>query len=48
MAVQEQVSMFYWMREIAGVFFMIGLICYVTSFFVTDKAKTEEAASATV
>ncbi len=44
MIVQDQVSMFYWMREGAGVVFLIGLICYVASFFVGDK---EEAAEAT-
>ena len=34
MVVQEKIEIFYWMREIAGVVFLIGLILYVTSFFV--------------
>ena len=44
MIVQDQVAMFYWMREGAGLVFLIGLICYLASFFVADK---EEAAEAT-
>jgi len=39
MAVQEQIAPFYWMREIAGLVFVIGLIVYVTSFFVGGKAE---------
>ena len=34
MAAQDQVTLFYWMREIAGVFFLIGLVVYIMSFFV--------------
>jgi nitric oxide reductase subunit B len=34
MAVQEQISLFYWLREIAGVVFLIGLVIYIASFFV--------------
>ena len=34
MAVQDQVSIFYWMREGAGMIFMIGLVVYISSFFV--------------
>ena len=43
MVVQEKVEIFYWMREIAGVVFLIGLILYVTSFFV--KGGEREMAS---
>lgn len=39
MEVQEQAAAFYWMREVAGVFFFIGLLVYIYSFF----AKGEEA-----
>jgi nitric oxide reductase subunit B len=39
MVVQDQVSLFYWMREGAGVVFLIGLICYITSFFLGGKQK---------
>ena len=42
MAVQDQISMFYWMREIAGLVFLIGLVCYVASFFVSDKKASGE------
>jgi nitric oxide reductase subunit B len=37
MAVQEQISIFYWMREIAGVVFLIGLVVYLLSFFVGNR-----------
>lgn len=41
MAVQDQLAPFYWMREVAGVVFAIGLICYFISFSV----KGEKAAA---
>ena len=37
MATQEKISLFYWMREGAGLIFFIGLIVFVTSFFVKGK-----------
>jgi len=37
MATQDKLEIFYWLREIAGVFFLIGLIAYLVSFFITDK-----------
>jgi nitric oxide reductase subunit B len=40
MATQDKLEIFYWLREIAGVFFLIGLIAYISSFFITDK-KTQ-------
>ncbi len=43
MVVQEKIEIFYWMREVAGVVFLIGLILYVTSFFV--KGGDREMAS---
>lgn len=39
MVVQDQVSLFYWMREWSGVVFLIGLICYIVSFFVGGEKK---------
>jgi len=43
MAVQEQVAIFYWMREIAGIVFLIGLVLYIMSFFVGGEEKTAQA-----
>jgi len=40
MAVQDQISLFYWLREATGVVFLIGLIVYVCSFFVKGETKT--------
>ena len=34
MVVQEKIEMFYWLRELAGLVFLIGLVMYVLSFFV--------------
>ncbi|MCP4408183.1 MAG: nitric-oxide reductase large subunit [Gammaproteobacteria bacterium] len=34
MVVQEKIEIFYWMRELAGVIFLIGLVLYVISFFI--------------
>ncbi len=52
MVVQDKIALFYWMREVAGVVFLIGLIVYIASFFVgrnqpeaTADALTNEAAS---
>jgi nitric oxide reductase subunit B len=39
MVAQDQISLFYWMREGAGVFFLIGLVVYVWSFFVGGEEK---------
>ena len=39
MEVQEQVAIFYWLREIAGVIFLIGLVLYVISFFIKGEKK---------
>ena len=33
MVAQEKIAVFYWMREWAGVMFLIGLILYIASFF---------------
>jgi nitric oxide reductase subunit B len=47
---QEKIELFYWMREVAGVVFMIGLIVYIASFFVGNRdpeATVDAADSAT-
>ncbi len=36
MAAQEKIEIFYWMREVAGIIFLIGLIVYVISFFCKE------------
>ena len=38
MAAQDQVALFYWLREISGVMFLVGLLAYIASFFKNDKA----------
>lgn len=51
MVVQDKLALFYWLREITGVVFLIGLILYIYSFFVkgdeatvtVETAKTESA-----
>lgn len=40
MAVQDQISLFYWLREAAGVFFLVGLGVYIWSFFVEGEEVT--------
>lgn len=42
MAVQDQIAIFYWAREVAGLVFLIGLILYICSFFVKGKSKAFE------
>ncbi len=34
MVVQDKIALFYWLREITGLIFLIGLIVYIASFFV--------------
>jgi len=43
MAAQDQVAIFYWLREGAGVMFLIGLLIYITSFFVSGETKAKAA-----
>lgn len=43
MATQDQLVIFYWLREAAGVVFLIGLICYFASFFVKGDAPALES-----
>ncbi|MFZ2269296.1 MAG: cbb3-type cytochrome c oxidase subunit I [Azonexus sp.] len=37
MATQDQVSLFYWLREGSGVIFLIGLLAYLASFFKGEQ-----------
>ncbi len=37
MVVQEKIAIFYWLREAAGLIFLIGLILYIYSFFAKGK-----------
>jgi nitric oxide reductase subunit B len=46
MVVQEKIAVFYWLRELAGVVFLIGLILYVISFFVKGGEREMAAARA--
>ncbi len=39
MVAQEKIALFYWAREITGVFFLIGLIIYILSFFIGGKEE---------
>ena len=45
MLVQDQISIFYWMREIAGLVFLIGLVVYIISYFVGGKEAQVRTAS---
>lgn len=37
MVVQDKIAVFYWLREAAGLVFLIGLIVYIISFFVKGE-----------
>ena len=37
MAAQEQISFFYWLREYAGLMFLVGLLVYLYSFFAKGE-----------
>ena len=39
MGTQDKLAIFYWLREIAGVIFLLGLIYSLTSMFITEKAQ---------
>lgn len=39
MATQDQVAVFYWLREGFGVMFLIGLIAYIGSFFAKGSSQ---------
>jgi nitric oxide reductase subunit B len=37
MLVQDKIAIFYWLRELTGLVFLIGLVLYIWSFFVAAK-----------
>jgi len=37
MVVQEKIALIYWMREGAGLIFLVGLVVYIVSFFVKGE-----------
>ncbi len=37
MLVQDKIAIFYWMRELTGLVFLIGLVLYIWSFFVAAR-----------
>ncbi len=43
MVVQEKIALFYWMREVAGVVFLIGLVVYLVSFFAGRQVPVSAA-----
>lgn len=43
MVVQEKIEMIYWMREVAGIVFLIGLLTYLSSFFIGQNEPEETA-----
>jgi nitric oxide reductase subunit B len=43
MATQDQISLFFWMREWAGVVFLVGLLVYLVSFFVKGDTRGANA-----
>jgi len=40
MVVQDKIALFYWLREISGLIFLVGLVLYIASFFV-GKSEPE-------
>ena len=42
MAVQDQLAIFYWSREVVGFVFLAGLLLYIWSFFVKEKEPVLE------
>lgn len=44
MATQGKIAFFYWLREAAGVVFLIGIIVYFTSFFIKKGSIEPEPA----
>ena len=53
MATQDKLEIFYWMREVSGVVFLIGLLLYIYSFFAkgedvkaVESSHTEAAKAA--
>ena len=47
MYVQDQIALFYWLREGAGLVFLIGLIVYIASFFIGNNEPEAEVVPST-
>jgi len=43
MQVQDQIALFYWLRELTGLIFLTGLVVYIVSFFVRGESKAATA-----
>jgi nitric oxide reductase subunit B len=43
MVIQDKLAVFYWLREIAGTVFIIGLILYIVAMFISKKPDMAEA-----
>jgi nitric oxide reductase subunit B len=43
MSAQDQISLFYWMREWTGVIFLVGLVLFLASFVVKGETKAASA-----
>ena len=39
MVAQDRIAIFYWMREISGTVFLIGLVLYIWSFFIGGEER---------
>ncbi len=39
MMVQDKIHLFYWLREIAGLIFFLGLMVYIISFFIGGEVE---------
>ncbi|MOA51348.1 Nitric oxide reductase subunit B [compost metagenome] len=39
MATQDKIAFFYWLRELSGVVFFIGLLLYIVSFFIRGNER---------
>jgi nitric oxide reductase subunit B len=48
MATQDQLSFFYWMRVWGGVGFLVGLLAYLSSFFIGAGESERESAAVLV
>ncbi len=46
MVVQQKIEIFYWLREFAGLVFLVGLVLYVISFFVKGGEPARAADTA--
>jgi len=45
MVVQQKIALFYWMREVSGLIFFVGLMLYVGSFFVKGEVRSTVASA---